>query len=295
MWTDTAELATLTASALLVAIAAAVRSTWSPCGLSMLSTITPVSERAKGNTYRWTATWFTLGATVGGASVGALAGGLAWIVRWLNVGPTILGSVGVVAALVAATSDLGTVGRRLPFHGRQVNERWLDQYRSWVYGAGFGWQIGCGLATYITTAGVYLMIVLAALSASPTIAIVVGTLFGAVRGLAVFLTRNVSGSAELLAFHRRFAARERTAARAVVVAELVAAAIITLLVWSLSGVSSVAGIVCACAVAVVVGTAAFDRSRRTHERRGARTTADLRRGHEADDRQDLERTAAHVP
>ncbi len=36
----------------LVAVAAAVRSTWSPCGLSMLSTITPMSEQAKDHSYR---------------------------------------------------------------------------------------------------------------------------------------------------------------------------------------------------------------------------------------------------
>jgi len=34
-----------------VALAAAVRSTWSPCGLSMLSTVTPVAERARGHRY----------------------------------------------------------------------------------------------------------------------------------------------------------------------------------------------------------------------------------------------------
>ena len=56
---------------------------------------------------------------------------------------------------------------RLPIHRRQVNERWLDQYRPWVYGAGFGWQIGTGLSTYITTAAVYLMVVLGALTAGP--------------------------------------------------------------------------------------------------------------------------------
>ena len=56
----------IAAVASLVALAAAVRSTWSPCGLSMLSTITPLSEQAKGHSYRSTAAWFVLGATVGG-------------------------------------------------------------------------------------------------------------------------------------------------------------------------------------------------------------------------------------
>ena len=71
-------------------------------------------------------------------------------------------------------SDTRLGGFRLPFHSRQVNERWLDQFRPWVYGAGFGWQIGAGLVTYIKTAALYLMIVLAALTASPATALAIG-------------------------------------------------------------------------------------------------------------------------
>ena len=56
--------------AAVVAIAAAVRSTWSPCGLSMLSTITPFGERAKAHRYAGTATWFVVGAVLGGLTLG---------------------------------------------------------------------------------------------------------------------------------------------------------------------------------------------------------------------------------
>src|SRR5262245_28638289 len=45
-----------------VAVAAAVRSTWSPCGLSMLSSITPFGERSRGHRYSVTAAWFVVGA-----------------------------------------------------------------------------------------------------------------------------------------------------------------------------------------------------------------------------------------
>ncbi len=93
--------------------------------------------------------------------------GLALAVGPLHLSATVTGTVALVAALVAAGSDSGVAGVRLPFHRRQVNERWLDRYRPWVYGAGFGWQIGCGLATYITSAAVYLMIVLGALTGQP--------------------------------------------------------------------------------------------------------------------------------
>src|SRR5690606_28323748 len=46
----------------LVALAAAIRSTWSPCGLSMLSTITPIGEQARGNRYATSVAWFITGS-----------------------------------------------------------------------------------------------------------------------------------------------------------------------------------------------------------------------------------------
>jgi hypothetical protein len=204
----------------MAALAAAVRSTWSPCGLSMLSTITPLSEKAKGHSYRSTAAWFVLGAIVGGATLGAAMALLAGAAHSLHLSATALGAVALGAALVTAGSDAGTGGIRLPIHRRQVNERWLDQYRSWVYGAGFGWQIGTGLSTYITTAAVYLMVVLAALTTDPMAALVLGTCFGLVRGLAVLLTRHVTSPSELRSFHRRFAEAGPVAGRAAIAVEV---------------------------------------------------------------------------
>ena len=93
--------------------------------------------------------------------------------------------VAVVLAGVAAACDLGLGGLRVPGHIRQVNEDWLVRYRSWVYGAGFGYQVGTGVATYTMTAGLYLMIGLAALTASPLAAVAICTSFGLVRGCAV--------------------------------------------------------------------------------------------------------------
>jgi hypothetical protein len=214
--------------ACLVAAAAAVRSTWSPCGLSMLSTITPISERSKGHTYRATATWFVVGATAGGCTVGGVMALLALAVRGVGLSPTGAGSLALVAALAAAWSDADVFGVHLPAHGRQVNERWLDQYRGWVYGAGFGWQIGTGLATYITTAAVYLMIVLGILTGDPILALTMGAAFGVLRGLAVLLTRNLVQPSDLLAFHRRLIEIGPTVGRAVIAVELAAAAAVAL-------------------------------------------------------------------
>lgn len=196
--------ALLTVTAVGAAVLAAARSTWSPCGVSMLATITPLAERGRGHRYRATAAWFIAGGTVGGATLGVAMGALALGVHAVAPTTLALAVIAGVAGVVTAASDARLGGFHLPFHSRQVNERWLDQFRPWVYGAGFGWQIGAGLVTYIKTAALYLMIVLAALTASPATALGVGALFGLVRGLAVLLGRGITSPAGLAEFHRRF-------------------------------------------------------------------------------------------
>src|SRR5262245_17020791 len=173
--------------AAVVAVAAAVRSTWSPCGQSMLSTITPLAERTRGHRFGVTASWFVVGATAGGATLGVCTALLAAAASaFLDPASSAVMAAAFVFAAIAAASDLRVFGRGLPYHCRQVNELWLNRYRAWVYGAGFGWQIGVGVATFIMTAGLYLMIALAALTASPAAAFGIGVLFGFTRGLAVF-------------------------------------------------------------------------------------------------------------
>jgi len=194
----------LLALAVVTAVAAAVRSTWSPCGISMLSSITPLAERGRGHRFTATASWFVLGAVLGGLTLGAVgAVGALAVAAFAPSTSTVL-AIAAVAAIATAGVDLRLYGPALPHHRRQVNEVWLDQYRAWVYGAGFGWQIGAGLATYIMTAAVYLTVVLAALTASPATALAIGALFGVVRGSAVWLGRGITTPAALSAFHRRF-------------------------------------------------------------------------------------------
>jgi hypothetical protein len=188
-----------------VAVVAAVRSTWSPCGLSMLASITPLAERGRGHRYRSTATWFVAGAVIGGATLGGAMAVAAVAVRAVGPDPWVVATVVLATAALCSVSDSRVTGWHLPVHHRQVNERWLDGYRPWVYGAGFGWQIGSGLTTYIVTAGVYLMVVLGAVSGSPWVALALGTLFGLVRGLAVLLGRGVTSPSALHAVHRRMA------------------------------------------------------------------------------------------
>jgi hypothetical protein len=213
-----------------VAVAAGARSTWSPCGLSMLASITPLAEQGRGHRYRSTAAWFVLGAVAGGACLGAALAALAAGVGATGASATTLAVLACAAALVAAAADARVGGFRLPVHRRQVNERWLDQFRPWVYGAGFGWQIGTGLVTYVKASAVYLMIVLAALTADPALALAVGVVFGLVRGLAVLLGRRITSPAALAGFHRRFAELEPVVLGVVVAVEVAVALLVASLV-----------------------------------------------------------------
>lgn len=209
----------LIALTVLVAVAVAVRSTWSPCGLSMLSTITPIAEASRGHRFRSTAAWFVVGSIVGGATLGGLMAVLAVGIGLLNPSPGAVLWIAGIAALLTAASDARVAGLHFPGHDRQVNERWLDQYRSWVYGSGFGWQIGVGLATYIMTAGLYLLILMGALIDQPLVSVGIGVLFGFVRGLAVYLATNLTTRERLLTFHARFESLREPVRQAMIIAQ----------------------------------------------------------------------------
>jgi hypothetical protein len=229
--------------AALTAIIAAARSTWSPCGLSMLSSITPLAEQGRSHRYRTTACWFVAGSVVGGASLGLVTALLAAGIAAAGFSSITVGTLALIACLVAAASDASTIKFRLPVHHRQVNERWLDQFRPWVYGAGFGWQIGAGLATYVKTSAVYLMIALAALTGDPWLAVGVGALFGLVRGLAVFLGRRITNPIALADFHRHLMALDPRARQLVVSWELAAALLVSLALspWAAIAVAATIG------------------------------------------------------
>ena len=169
----------------------------------MLSSITPLGERGRNNRFAITASFFFAGSVLAGAATGGVAGGLGQLV--LPAAPAVDGLVIVVLAAVGALLDARVGGLRLPTITRQVDERWLHKYRSWVYGFGFGAQLGTGLATIVSSAAVYLMVVAAVLTRSVAAGAVVGTVFGLVRGASILLARRVATYDELRALHRRLA------------------------------------------------------------------------------------------
>ena len=239
--------ATVLVLGVVVAFAAAVRSTWSPCGQSMLSQLTPVGEASRGYHYRTTATWFVLGAVVGGATLGAVMAALAAAVSAIGATSTALLGIAAGLALLGAVLDSGVLGVMPPFFKRQVNEYWLSKYRAWVYGSGFGWQIGAGVTTYIMTAAVFVTIAFGALTAGPIAALALGVFFGFVRGLAVLLTARSRSTSELFALHRRFDALGEPVRRAVIGVQLAVAAVAAGAAWGV-----VAGLVTAGVLTVAV-------------------------------------------
>jgi hypothetical protein len=72
-------------------------------------------------------------------------------------------------------------GRTPPSLDRQVDHRWLDRYRGWVIGAGFGFQLGAAIFTRITSFALYLLVACALLGAPVWSLLVAGLVYAAVR------------------------------------------------------------------------------------------------------------------
>jgi hypothetical protein len=172
----------------------------------MLSSIHPLGERARNNRWGVTATAFVGGAVAGGVSLLGASATLGWLVHqvlpWSSTTAFVIGALVVILAVIG---DIAGAPARLPWPNRQVNENWLTTYRGWVYGFGFGFQLGAGLFTYVATLGVYALIVVAFLTASPFEGVVIGFTFGLMRGLPILSTARVRDSGALRSYHAAMA------------------------------------------------------------------------------------------
>jgi hypothetical protein len=181
----------------------------------MLGSITPLGERSRGRRWGITVTAFALAAAAAGAALGAAlgaAGGLAGISAPARTG--LLG-VAVTAAVVVDVVP----GLRSPGPRRQVNEDWLHRYRGWVYGAGFGLQLGLGVTTIVSTAAVYATGAAAFLAGSAAAGAAVGAAFGLSRAATLLAAGGVDEPRALAVLDRRLADWERPARVAALVAE----------------------------------------------------------------------------
>lgn len=174
----------------------------------MLSSISPLGERARGSRWSVTATAYILGSVLGGLAVGVLAALLGGLVpagwRGSGAGLVVLG----LLLLLGVAVDTGLLRRPLPTWHRQVDVEWIGRYRGWVTGVGYGAQLGFGLVTIVTSSTTYAVVLLSAWTGSWPAGALVGATFGLVRALPLLLTRRFDRPEEL---HRAFGWLERRA------------------------------------------------------------------------------------
>jgi MFS family permease len=203
----------------LVAVLGALRATWSPCGQSMLASLTPLGERSRGSSWPVTATAYAIGAIGGGALRGAALG---LIGSLLPGGAGWRGAALLVVLALAVIVDATPLRRKLPLTRRQVNEDWLTRYRGWVYGIGFGSQLGLGFTTLAASAAVYATFACELVSGRPVIGAVIGIVFGGVKAFALLPARRAVDPGSLAALHRKLMRLEPTVDGAIIAVECVA-------------------------------------------------------------------------
>lgn len=165
----------------------------------MLTSISPLGERGRGNRWSLTVTWLVMGTLAGGAALGAILGAVGRSVP-VTLDESWRLSALALAGAAAAVWDLKA--RRFPIR-RQVNEDWLSAFRPWVYGWGYGLQLGAAIATAVNTALVPMFMLAALLTRDPMSGLLVGAAFGAMRGLTVTLNGRVQSAADLRRLHHR--------------------------------------------------------------------------------------------
>ena len=191
----------------------------------MLASITPLGERGRHSRWGVTVTAFVVGATAAGAATGAVVGAIGAVaLRGVGTPARLQTFAGV--ALLALAIDL--FPGRAPGPRRQVDERWLDRYRGWVYGVGYGAQLGVGVATIVSSAASYVALSASLLVASAGSGALVMGCYGLVRGLAILPSAAIRAPGQLFALHRLLERGRRvaSAAAALVLAGIVAGALL---------------------------------------------------------------------
>lgn len=187
----------------------------------MLSSISPLGERARASRWWVTTTAYVIGSLVGGLALGGLSGVLGSVLPDTWRSSTWALGLAALLLLVGLALDLRVGGHELPSWRRQVDEQWLTRYRGWVYGVGFGAQLGFGLVTIITSSTTYAVVLLALLSGYPAAGLLVGGVFGLVRALPSVL---MAGVRDRAALHRIFGTVEKWAKPAEAIARVALAA-----------------------------------------------------------------------
>ncbi|MGD9695648.1 MAG: hypothetical protein AB7V42_08315 [Thermoleophilia bacterium] len=170
-----------TALAVVVAVAAGITGTWSPCGFSMVESLAaPCARRGRS----------VAGAASAAFAVGALAGGVVTF-GLLSLLGSALGAGGtaalVAAALVAALAAAGELAgvRVLPQIRRQVPEPWRRTLPLPLASGLYGLLLGLGFTTFVMTFAVWVLAFIAVALGSVATGVAMGLAFGAGRAVPV--------------------------------------------------------------------------------------------------------------
>jgi hypothetical protein len=191
----------------------------------MLSSINPLGERARGQRFWVTTAFYVLGSILGGLSLGALGGLLGSTLppgRWRLVAAMSVVGVGAVLELMDKVP---------PSLHRQVDENWLSRYRGWVYGLGFGAQLGFGLATIVTSVSVFTTAAITVLSGSWSTGALLGGVFGLMRASPIVAVLDAVDSARLRKVMRRLQDRLKVARITVIASHLLVFALALVALW----------------------------------------------------------------
>lgn len=169
----------------------------------MLSSISPLGERARNSRWAVVAAAYLLSSAVAGTLMGALLGAAGSLLPAPLRGSSITLAVLACVCLAGLVLDLRAGGHAVPSWRRQVDEGWIGAYRGWVTGTGFGFQLGLGIVTIVTSTTTYAVLVLEVLSGRWWSGALIGLCFGLVRALPLLLVRRIQTPEALHRLFRR--------------------------------------------------------------------------------------------
>ncbi len=187
----------------------------------MLGSITPLGERGRGSRWGVTVSAYLVGSAAGGAALGATLGALG---EPLSLSSTERLVILAGAIVIGVAFDLGAGGLTLPTTRRQVDEHWRAEYRGWVWGLTFGFQLALGVITVVTTSMVYVTWIAALLAGSTAAGAAIGLAFGLARALPILSVARVRTSGQLLGIDRTLQRLATPARRATIAASASSAA-----------------------------------------------------------------------
>jgi hypothetical protein len=193
----------------------------------MRPSINPHGERGRNQRYRVTVTAYVIASTL----AGALLGGVLGLAGTPVAAPSL--ALGIVAGVAIAghVLDAHAFGLRVPGPRRQVDENWLVAYRGWVYGAGFGMQLGVAFATIVTASATWVAFACALFAGTAPAGAVIGATFGLARALPILAAARVGDPSALHGLARRLERlRPRVAVTTTAVQGAAAAGLLTLVI-----------------------------------------------------------------